>query len=90
MLKETNSLIIMSYLALCFLCKIVAMATRGMSQNRAPYTTTHSPTTSSGQLDVTQPSHDSEIHETQQISIENQPSRVEGTVFILVSKCAFL
>ena len=84
MLKETNSLIIMSYLALCFLCKIIATETRGMSQKRALHTTTHSPTPSSNQLDVTQPSHDSKIHETQQTSIENQPSSVEGTLFISV------
>lgn len=84
MLKETNYLIIMSYLALCFLCKIVATTTRGMSQNRAPHTTTHSPTPSSDQLGVTQPSHGSEIHETQQTSIENQPSSVEGTLFMSV------
>ncbi|TQD72038.1 hypothetical protein C1H46_042434 [Malus baccata] len=58
---------------------IQATATRGMSQNRAPHTTTHSSTPSSDQLDVTQPSHDSEIHETQQTSIKNQPLSVEGT-----------
>ncbi|CAN6707543.1 unnamed protein product [Malus baccata var. baccata] len=49
-----------------------------MSQNRAPHTTTHSPTPSSDQLGVTQPSQGSEIHETQQTSIENQPSSVQG------------